>query len=84
MPLYSLNTRLGIPNAFQTSMPKFRMSCLAILQGRSPGTHAVTHALEVGHHVFINLRTEKVYCLPDGYEVDDPSLDDIRSVLNPR
>ncbi|CAN4081803.1 unnamed protein product [Withania somnifera] len=40
--------------------------------------------LEAGHHVFINLRTEKVYCLPDGYEVIDPSLDDIIHVLNPR
>nr|GFD41478.1 U4/U6.U5 tri-snRNP-associated protein 2-like [Tanacetum cinerariifolium] len=40
--------------------------------------------LEAGHHVYINLRTEKVYCLPDGYEINDPSLDDIRHVLNPR
>nr|GMD99639.1 U4/U6.U5 tri-snRNP-associated protein 2-like [Ipomoea batatas] len=30
------------------------------------------------------LRTEKIYCLPDGYEVIDSSLDDIRYVLNPR
>ncbi|KAK1576875.1 hypothetical protein Q3G72_017144 [Acer saccharum] len=28
--------------------------------------------------------TEKVYCLPDGYEINDPSLDDIRHVLHPR
>ncbi|KAI3791409.1 hypothetical protein L2E82_05177 [Cichorium intybus] len=28
--------------------------------------------------------TVKVYCLPDSYEVNDPSLDDIRDVLNPR
>ncbi|KAJ8466054.1 hypothetical protein OPV22_028606 [Ensete ventricosum] len=41
-------------------------------------------SLEAGHHVYINLQTEKVYCLPDGYEIDDPSLDDIRHVLNPR
>ncbi|KAG8387673.1 hypothetical protein BUALT_Bualt02G0045800 [Buddleja alternifolia] len=27
---------------------------------------------------------ERFYCLPDGYEVIDPSLDDIRHVLNPR
>ncbi|XP_024961325.1 U4/U6.U5 tri-snRNP-associated protein 2-like isoform X2 [Cynara cardunculus var. scolymus] len=40
--------------------------------------------LVCGHHVYINLRTEKVYCLPDGYEINDPSLDDIRHVLNPR
>ncbi|QHO12787.1 U4/U6.U5 tri-snRNP-associated protein [Arachis hypogaea] len=47
-------------------------------------SHAYTHSLEAGHHVYINLRTEKVYCLPDGYEINDPSLDDIRNVLNPR
>jgi len=34
--------------------------------------------------VFINLQTEKAYCLPDGYEINDPSLEDIRHVLNPR
>src|SRR5690625_8045316 len=25
----------------------------------------------------------KIYCLPDGYEVKDPSLDDIKYVLSP-
>ncbi|GJN39168.1 hypothetical protein PR202_gb28269 [Eleusine coracana subsp. coracana] len=42
------------------------------------------NVLEAGHHVFINLQTEKAYCLPDGYEINDPSLEDIRHVLNPR
>lgn len=58
--------------------------CGKYFQGRGPKSHAYTHSLEAGHHVFINLRTEKVYCLPDGYEVIDPSLDDIIHVLNPR
>lgn len=58
--------------------------CGKYYQGRGPKSHAYTHSLEAGHHVFINLRTEKVYCLPDGYEVIDPSLDDIIHVLNPR
>ncbi|KAH0713881.1 hypothetical protein KY290_008898 [Solanum tuberosum] len=58
--------------------------CGKYFQGRGPNSHAYTHSLEAGHHVFINLRTEKVYCLPDGYEVIDPSLDDIIHVLNPR
>ncbi|KAH0995562.1 hypothetical protein GBA52_019426 [Prunus armeniaca] len=44
-------------------------------QGRANKSHAYTHSLEAGHHVYINLRTEKVYCLPDGYEISD---------LNPR
>ncbi|XP_057960732.1 uncharacterized protein LOC131152847 [Malania oleifera] len=58
--------------------------CGKYYQGRGQKSHAYTHSLEAGHHVFINLRTEKVYCLPDGYEINDPSLDDIRHVLNPR
>ena len=58
--------------------------CGKYYQGRGKKSHAYTHSLEAGHHVFINLQTEKVYCLPDGYEISDPSLDDIRHVLNPR
>ncbi|KAM7525136.1 hypothetical protein LguiA_015038 [Lonicera macranthoides] len=58
--------------------------CGKYYQGRGQKSHAYTHSLEVGHHVYISLQTEKVYCLPDGYEINDPSLDDIRLVLNPR
>ncbi|XP_017185725.1 uncharacterized protein [Malus domestica] len=58
--------------------------CGKYYQGRGRKSHAYTHSLEAGHHVYINLQTEKVYCLPDGYEISDPSLDDIRHVLNPR
>ncbi|CAJ2671911.1 unnamed protein product [Trifolium pratense] len=58
--------------------------CGKYYQGRGKRSHAYTHSLEAGHHVYINLLTEKVYCLPDGYEINDPSLDDIRHVLNPR
>nr|POE91900.1 u4/u6.u5 tri-snrnp-associated protein 2 [Quercus suber] len=58
--------------------------CGKYYQGRGKKSHAYTHSLEAGHHIYINLRTEQVYCLPDGYEIDDPSLDDIRHVLNPR
>ncbi|KAJ6841909.1 U4/U6.U5 tri-snRNP-associated protein 2-like [Iris pallida] len=57
--------------------------CGKYYQGRGRNSHAYTHSLEAGHHVYINLQTEKVYCLPDGYEINDPSLDDIRHVLNP-
>lgn len=31
----------------------------------------------------MKLSDGRVYCLPEGYEVDDPSLDAIRYVLNP-
>ncbi|OMO97382.1 Peptidase C19, ubiquitin carboxyl-terminal hydrolase 2 [Corchorus olitorius] len=58
--------------------------CGKYYQGRGKKSHAYTHSLEAGHHVYINLGTEKVYCLPDGYEINDPSLDDIRYVLNPK
>ncbi|KAI4371169.1 hypothetical protein MLD38_019435 [Melastoma candidum] len=58
--------------------------CGKYFQGRGKNSHAYTHSLEAGHHVYINLQSERVYCLPDGYEINDPSLDDIRHVLNPR
>ncbi|KAI3901872.1 hypothetical protein MKW92_040769 [Papaver armeniacum] len=48
--------------------------CGKYYQGRGPKSHAYIHSLEA----------KKVYCLPDGYEINDPSLDDIRRVLNPR
>lgn len=57
--------------------------CGKYFQGRGPSTQAYTHSLEESHHVFMNLDSAKVYCLPDGYEVLDRSLDDIRYVLNP-
>ena len=53
------------------------------LQGRGPKTHAYTHSLETNHHMFMKLEDGRVYCLPDGYEVIDRSLDIIRFVLNP-
>lgn len=58
--------------------------CGKYYQGRGRKSYAYTHSLEAGHHVYINLETEKVFCLPDGYEISDPSLDDIRHVLYPR
>ncbi|KAM0021777.1 putative Zinc finger, UBP-type, Zinc finger, RING/FYVE/PHD-type [Helianthus debilis subsp. tardiflorus] len=58
--------------------------CGKYFQGRGHNSHAYTHSLEAGHHVYINLRTEKVYCLPHGYQFNDPSLDDIPHLLNPR
>lgn len=52
--------------------------CGKYYQGRSKKTAAYSHSLEENHHVFINLRTKKIYCLPDDYEVIDPSLSDIQ------
>eukprot|EP00903_Cladosiphon_okamuranus_P010294 g9744.t1 len=58
--------------------------CGKYFQGRGRNTHAYTHSVQHGHHVFINLRTCRVYCLPDSYEVVDSSLEDIQRALDPR
>lgn len=57
--------------------------CGKYYQGRGPKSHAYFHALEVGHHVYINMATQKVYVLPEGYEVKSKSLDDIKFVSDP-
>jgi len=58
--------------------------CGKYFQGRGPKSHAYFHALDEGHHVFINMQTQKVYVLPEGYEVTSKSLDDIKFVSDPR
>lgn len=58
--------------------------CGRYFQGRGPKSHAYFHALDEGHHVFINMETQKVYVLPEGYEVKSKSLDDIKFVSDPR
>ncbi|KAG8912962.1 hypothetical protein FRC00_003379 [Tulasnella sp. 408] len=57
--------------------------CGKYFQGRGKSSYAYAHSIHEDHHVFINLETQKVYVLPDGYEVHDPSLDDIAAVLSP-
>ncbi|XP_065833453.1 ubiquitin carboxyl-terminal hydrolase 39-like [Oscarella lobularis] len=57
--------------------------CGKYFQGRGKHSHAYTHSVQLSHHVFLNLHTLKFYCLPDNYEVIDPSLEDIKYVLNP-
>ncbi|KAI0595616.1 hypothetical protein F4775DRAFT_568270 [Biscogniauxia sp. FL1348] len=58
--------------------------CGKYFQGRGPKSHAYFHSLDDGHHVFINMETQKVYVLPEGYEVKSKSLDDIKYVSDPR
>ncbi|KAJ3334342.1 hypothetical protein HDU76_000035 [Blyttiomyces sp. JEL0837] len=57
--------------------------CGKYYQGRGEASHAYFHSLHEDHHVFINLETLKVFILPDGYEVKDTSLNDIKFVLSP-
>lgn len=57
--------------------------CGRYFQGRGRATHAFTHAVQSAHHVFINLRTDRIYCLPDNYEVVDHSLRAVKDALRP-
>ncbi|KAJ9081749.1 Ubiquitin carboxyl-terminal hydrolase 10 [Entomophthora muscae] len=57
--------------------------CGKYYQGRGQTSHAFFHSIHEEHHVFINLTTLKVYILPDGYEVHDASLEDIKYVIQP-
>ncbi|CAN0160953.1 unnamed protein product, partial [Phaeothamnion confervicola] len=58
--------------------------CGKYFQGRGRNTHAYTHSVQHSHHVFVNLHTCRIYCLPDAYEVVDSSLADIKRALDPR
>ena len=57
--------------------------CGRYFQGRGPKSHAYFHSLDEDHHVYINLETQKVYVLPEGYEVKSKALDDIKYVSDP-
>ncbi|KAF8347030.1 hypothetical protein F5887DRAFT_958990 [Amanita rubescens] len=57
--------------------------CGKYFRGRGRKSYAYAHSIHDDHHVFINLETTKVYVLPDGYLVSDPSLEDISFVLAP-
>jgi U4/U6.U5 tri-snRNP-associated protein 2 len=57
--------------------------CGKYFQGRGPKSHAYFHSLEDNHHVYINMGTKKVYVLPEGYEVQSKSLEDIKYVVDP-
>ncbi|KAJ1667480.1 U4 U6.U5 tri-snRNP-associated protein [Coemansia sp. RSA 1813] len=57
--------------------------CGRYYQGRGKQTHAYFHSINDDHHVFINLKTLRVYVLPDNYQVQDKSLNDIKAVISP-
>ncbi|XP_052069915.1 U4/U6.U5 tri-snRNP-associated protein 2-like [Mytilus californianus] len=57
--------------------------CGKYFQGRGKMSHAYTHSVLESHHVYLNLQTQKFYCLPDNYQIIDSSLEDIIYVLNP-
>jgi len=58
--------------------------CGKYYQGRARNSYAYVHSLEQDHHVFLNLTTKKIFCLPDDYEIADTSLQDIKDIYDPQ
>jgi U4/U6.U5 tri-snRNP-associated protein 2 len=58
--------------------------CGQFFRGKGPNTPAHTHSVETGHAVYVHLTKGTFWCLPDGYEIVDSSLDDIQRALRPR
>ena len=59
------------------------LCCGKFFQGRGRNTPAYTHSVQFGHFVFLNLHNSRAYCIPDGYEIINSSLDDIKKCMNP-
>ena len=57
--------------------------CGRYFQGRGKASVAFLHSVHASHHVFINLHTARIYCLPDSYEVRDTALHDIQYNMQP-
>ncbi len=57
--------------------------CGTFFRGRGKQTPAYIHSVNEGHAVFMHLTNGTFHCLPDNYEVVDPSLDDIRNAFKP-
>lgn len=57
--------------------------CGKMFTGRAVHSPAYFHALHEQHHVFMHTQTGKIFCLPDDYQVKDPSLADIQYNLFP-
>ena len=57
--------------------------CGKFFQGRGTQTPAYTHSVQAGHFVWIHLQSAKTYCLPDGYEILDSALNDVKHCLQP-
>ena len=57
--------------------------CGKFFRGRGTSTPAYTHSVQEGHYIYIHLRNGTFHCLPDDYEIHDPSLRDISAALHP-
>lgn len=57
--------------------------CGKFFRGKGQHTPAYTHAVDEGHYVYIHLSKGTFHCLPDDYEIKDPSLADVSAALHP-
>ncbi|KAL7578298.1 hypothetical protein ACA910_012710 [Epithemia clementina (nom. ined.)] len=57
--------------------------CGKYFRGRGRQTPAFTHSVEESHFVFVHLTKGTFHCLPDDYEIVDPSVSDIQAALHP-
>ena len=57
--------------------------CGKFFRGRGKQTPAYLHSVNEGHAVFLHLTHGTFHCLPENYEILDPSLDDIRHAFKP-
>lgn len=57
--------------------------CGKFFRGKGPHTPAYTHSVDEGHFVYIHLSKGTFHCLPDDYEIKDPSLADVSAALHP-
>ena len=57
--------------------------CGKFFRGRGRQTPAYTHSVDEGHFVYVHLSKGTFHCLPDDYEIQDPSLSDISAALHP-
>lgn len=57
--------------------------CGLFFRGRGKQTPAYLHSVNEGHAVFLHLTNGTFHCLPENYEIRDPSLNDIRDAFKP-
>ena len=57
--------------------------CGKFFRGKGKYTPVYTHAVDEGHFVFVHLSKGTFHCLPDDYEIKDPSLADVSAALHP-
>jgi len=55
----------------------------SFFRGKGQHTPLYTHAVDEGHFVYIHLSKGTFHCLPDDYEIKDPSLADVSAALHP-